>query len=671
MGDLSLNVHTTRLQSVCHAGGWFGKGQVDSKNAVTRALSDDFASAGRGLWRLVNVPRGVWAALVLVCAVAARAQDAGFEPPAPEVAMRAFHAVRGVLAEGEAVAITSVGESAACVVLRLDGRIIARGTGVGRDALAAAVTAAWDEIEAALDRAPDAVQQAAARQSLKRATLSLELGGQFAPFAAHTFSDVDGTLAPGVTGVAARRGEHVEAAFPSLAMVSGKTPADSLIGCITAVTGDAAAPLRGTVSGEAGALAEKHGLVYYQFAVTHLVQSSSTDQPRFVYRGGNVVPQGEINTASLRAFERGLAEHLLARIEMEPSRVVGMDSLWQMSGTYHPATGRNDPEKASMTEHAIAALALCEYAKGEPDRMQAAGATGAARGVLGSLVRTSDGSAALWDDPAACAAWILAARALAEADTTAIVGDAESIAKIDTCLNAAFTPEAGWAPGIAEQERGLIACALAAVAAADAGAAVKAEACVRAIYRDAPPARLVVQMPWLLRAELLLAGERPIAAAPALREYREIVWQHQVEGTERDDLRDMAGGIVFTSAANPYPTWTSVRPMATAAIMLGDDRLTDKGETLRHVSKLLAGLRFVRQLAIDDSMAYAVFEPRKAKHGVRAALWDSRQPIEATSMALMAVTETRLAMVKASARLAKVDAPAGGETVPQAVDAPK
>ena len=51
------------------------------------------------------------------------------------------------------------------------------------------------------------------------------------------------------------------------------------------------------------------------------------------------------------------------------------------------------------------------------------------------------------------------------------------------------------------------------------------------------------------------------------------------------------------------------------------------------------GARFIKQLMFDRAGAYYVFDAREVVGGVRAGLWDNRQPIEATAMALLAVTE--------------------------------
>ncbi|GJQ28325.1 MAG: hypothetical protein HBSAPP03_02090 [Phycisphaerae bacterium] len=597
------------------------------------------------------------AALGLLVGGRAPAQVAAM--PEPAAAIRAFHDVRTALVEGDPSGVSGVGESAVHIMLRLDGRVIARGSAVGEGALASATKAARAEIDAALARAASEADALRARESLRLSVLSLELGGAEQSLDVATFADADAKLPPGLVGVVVRRADRIEAAFPGTMLLSGKTPGDALAGCVAVVVGDASAPIRGTARGEAGALAEAHRLAYGWFPVLHLVQSRADEQPWFAYRGGRVVSMADVSSAGLRTFERALAEHLQARVVRTPARLVGEAETCHFLGTYQPVTGRADPEMASPTDQALAAMALCRYAAHEPDRLSAAGALGTARAVLISLTH-NEGS--VWDRTAASAAWVLAARALMDADPTATIGDADTLAKIDARLAASFTPERGWAPDVPEHERGVIACALAARA-LDADESARAQACVvareavRSLFRDTAPARLVVHMPWLILAESYLVGDGDWPSAPALREFRARVWDHQGASTDLADQADMAGGIVFPSSGNPYPTWFSIRPLAGMALMLGDDRLTDRDQTLREVSRLVAGLRFVRQLALDRDTAYIAVEPRRALFGVRLALWDPRQSLEASAMALWTVTESRRGLERATSRMASPAAP--------------
>jgi hypothetical protein len=159
-------------------------------------------------------------------------------------------------------------------------------------------------------------------------------------------------------------------------------------------------------------------------------------------------------------------------------------------------------------------------------------------------------------------------------------------------------------------------------------------------------------MPWLGSAELRLAelkGQRDVPAAVALRQMRKMMWEHQVGPMDDSAMEskggglDAVGGIVFSArvAGSPgRPTWNTARPLAFTATMLGDPRLTDTAERNLELARVLAGLRFLRQLEADDFTAWMYPNRSRSRGGVRIAQWDQRMPPDASAMSLLAVCET-------------------------------
>lgn len=679
MESLSLVFPTGKEeQPVCHESAQLCKGLIAGKNAVTRRLSDT-ASCRRALvWAFRHAACcGIGALGVFTMpSLGSQGAQPGYpptptvavqdvspslpdlSPPAPQECLRAFHAVRGVLLEGSGAALPAVNAGAASVIVRLDGKIIARGTATGSDALSACVQAANAEIVRGLDRAGDAAARAALKAELRRGVVSLELAGALVPFSPETFAQADRMMSPGMEGVGVRLGNgedaRTELMFPGTALLSGKLPGDALAACIAALLDDATAPIRGLPTGEPGSLASTKGLTYYKFRVAQVAQSVGDEQPRFLHRGWGIVPQTQISAWSMEELARGLAENLSGRMVMK-------DGVGGFGGTHFPVTGRTEPEWAGPREQALAALALAEYAAAEPDGSLAAPARSVAAQVLRGLAHEHGGMIPTWEDAAACGAWMLAARTLLAAEPRADLGPMERIALIDGVLEASYNEElgnekSGWT--VPAEGRGLIAYALAARA-MDAAPEQRPEAirhaasAVRGLFRDTPAPRLVVHMPWLGRAEQMLAEGGEIPAASSLREFRRTVWEHQVVNVEGDNA-DLAGGIVFTASGNPYPTWQSATAVCFPAMMLGDSRLTDAEEVLPEVGRVVKAVRFIRQMSLGREGVYAAASPRKALWGVRIAPWDPRQPIEATSTALLAVMEARRGIARAEARLAEV-----------------
>jgi len=178
-------------------------------------------------------------------------------------------------------------------------------------------------------------------------------------------------------------------------------------------------------------------------------------------------------------------------------------------------------------------------------------------------------------------------------------------------------------------------------------ASTDAAAALEKVLARTEPGRLASRMPWLGWGELCLPAPA-IPAAPALREFRDRVYEHQLRAEAMDaDHEDLSGGIVFTASRSPLPTCQTARVAAFLASAAGDARLTDPAERIKEIARLAATLRFLRQLTADDACGFMYADPDRARGGVRVALWDQRQPLDATALTLIAACETLRAMENA------------------------
>ncbi|VAX37600.1 hypothetical protein MNBD_PLANCTO03-1003, partial [hydrothermal vent metagenome] len=343
-------------------------------------------------------------------------------------------------------------------------------------------------------------------------------------------------------------------------------------------------------------------------------------------------------TAGLVRFAEELLSHFEAtRVADQTPTPLGEESpRLGLMGTIDAARGVAEPAVASPMQQSLVALSLVRLA--ETPRVSAAVRTRArtlAREIMFDLAHIEpDEIDPAADGVAAAVAWVVLAQL--EADT-----DADLQPFFESCeemLAAHAAAERGEVtPGVAEA---VLVWALAERAVRTGQDRDIATRDLRALYAATRPGGLVGLMPWLGWAELLLAGEAPVPAGAALRQVREQVWAHQLTlaDTGLSD-RDLAGGIVFTLGAASLPTWTTARPAALCATLLGDPRLTPPAEVSSEVVRLVRVMRFLRQLSARE--AECVFSPRPqlVRGGVRAALWSPQQPPEASAMTLLAVCE--------------------------------
>ncbi|HZW11352.1 MAG TPA: hypothetical protein VFF69_15720, partial [Phycisphaerales bacterium] len=355
--------------------------------------------------------------------------------------------------------------------------------------------------------------------------------------------------------------------------------------------------------------------------------------------------QGDVSVGSLVAFAEGLLAHFEAT--MHPA-----DSGLGLMGTIQPSRGVADPVVASPTQQALAALALL----GMAETPQATAETRAraeelARRVMLALQRVEEGEVAMEEDGIAAAiAWVALERLRAR-------GGADGALR--PLWESCERMMAGHAGAERGEARGSVSEAVLAWAMAERARATGrdreiAERDLRRLYGAVEPGGLVGLMPWLGWAELALAREGPVPAGAALRRVREQVWEHQLTSEDAGpDARDLVGGIVFTRGFVTLPTAAAARPIALCASMLGDPRLTPASEAAGEIVRLLAAMRFLKQLSARDAECGFYANPALARGGIRAAVWDHRMAPESSASALLCVSEflRSLAAVEAAETL--------------------
>ena len=78
--------------------------------------------------------------------------------------------------------------------------------------------------------------------------------------------------------------------------------------------------------------------------------------------------------------------------------------------------------------------------------------------------------------------------------------------------------------------------------------------------------------------------------------------------------------------------------------MLASESFTSKDERMGEVVRLVASLRFLRQLTMDEASVWNCEQPEKVLWGVRNGPWDRRMSIEASVMTLLAIDEAIAAL---------------------------
>lgn len=576
------------------------------------------------------------AVLALVLTPLAAAQHA---PPPPAEVMSAYRALDAWVREWqvpeEAQPIDPSGASGACVTIRLSGEVLGRAWDMASDGQSVWRAARRAMMEAT-QRAPvprDALRDEALLEIAARATIDLQIAGTLVPLLGETFDEAGASLRPGLDGVAARSASEFGAVFPGTMLTTGVAPGAAL---------RAASAQAGFGPLELSKLRADHGAIVYRFTVAHLAQPAPGDEPVFLHRGGRIVPATEVGVASLRRLAEGVARHIQAR-EWPGDEPAGM------LGDYDPVRDQRQPFIAPPEEQALAAFALFRFAR-TPGASPAAAARAArfAWTILDQLQGVAPGESPPFADPIACAAYVAAMLEAPDRppgmNAVASIGD-DAWSKAAASLRALCSPEGAWTGDLSHGASSLAAYALAMLAtdprAAEPGDDARAAGSVRSLFRDVSPGELPTTMPWLAWAELRLAPTNaPVPAGEALRDLRAMLWARQIgPTTARPGDEDQVGGVAFTAARNPAPTWHTFRPVAAVATMFGDARLTDPAEAPGELARLGLAMRFLAQLSVDDAAMHMLRDREATLGGIREAVWSQRQPLAASTAGLLAVCE--------------------------------
>lgn len=580
---------------------------------------------------------------VLILASTTLAQDT---PPVGEPAFSAFARARAIVF-GEDVAARDLPEVwGVAITLRQGPRRFT------------ADSMAFDQARAGL---VDAVAREVERPTDAEARLTVELAGRPSAIDGQRgLADVALAIRPGLDAVAVRAGDTSAVVFPDAALAGGMLPSEMVVMALREAMDNRLPP---GVADEPGAwsryadTAVRQGeAAVYRAPVTVLAQPSNATSPVFVHRGGRVIGLNELLTddlGELTTWAGDMAEHLLGRRHegLEPYGLRG--TLDALKGEH--TTPLDDPFSQALAAHALMRYGTSAWAPSESAERariacvvllrQLALVTPVRIGAMEGLGDEAPLEPEPWADVASAAMVLIAMGPLGDEAfeeypelaamrerCAAVVRAAVSLSITGSAVFSERTPVTAYA---------LIARAM--VALGDSGIANRTDseigrAAARAIVSGIEPEVLVPQMPWLLAS---LGEDDPLTGADALRRMRELVWDHQLEGPAVEgDNRDLAGGIVFTRGGVPLPTWQTARAAAAMGAMMLDPRLTPADQRTGEFIRMLNTLRFLRQLTVDDSLGHLLAHPDLAAGGVRAALWDQRQPSVATSLTLMAVCDT-------------------------------
>ncbi|MBM4113704.1 MAG: hypothetical protein FJ253_10120 [Phycisphaerae bacterium] len=535
------------------------------------------------------------------------------------------------------------------MVLRLRGRVVGTGIafGPGPGVLERAVSKAIEPVDTDdfVLKLPRDERDAIGREL----SLELELASEPQPMIGRTVGQIVARIEPALEALALRRGDRWTWTMPSVVQAANLA-SDPIRTCAAMLTQLAIDPR------ELPSQALPEGTSFYHAPTRRLAQLGPKDAPFEVIRGHEIIPLTVVGPAGRAEFAAAMCRHLRTHVTRPspaaPSETGSLRALG-IQGDYRPHLDRHRDLFAPPQDQAMAALALAAASNSpllpEAERRKAA-ATAAQ--LLSALAEVAEVEQPPLESASAVALALLAELALDRGGTTTPARPEPFLESLREALAKSL------AGGAALDHARAIELA-AAAALATRGEPVVDRAVLDALLErawSAPASTTLVEMlPWLLLAERERGSFDDPVRAKGIRERAEpvrralLASQLGVGGPE-ESAPDAAGGFALTGGLRTVATSQSARPTLALAIMLGCPEFATPEELPDLLRCQLMALRFLRQLAVDERSCYAFRDAARTTGGVRDALWDSTQPVAATSMALLALVESERALRDAAER---------------------
>ena len=588
------------------------------------------------------------------------------------------------------------GASGVCVVLRRSGRVLGVGVDVTGDDLMVrrAAARAMNAVlsDPALARLTLQLHQRQRQEDDVALTvddlhadvgrtlvLELEVAGELVPLLGNTPQQIASNLVPGIDGIAIRQNQSLEFLFPAqqrIDQISG-----DMNKALLQLSLRSGVPLKHF----AGA-AMRRDTSLYQFRSITLLQHAPSKLPMQAIRGDVVVPETAVTEQAIAAFADRLAQHLLVSrwpdfkpfdnpldVDDEDDSSAGRESgaptpqrvPHGIRGDYRTANDQYRPAIAPPLDQALVAFALARYAQlPAADDAVAAEANLAVAQLLRELAEVTEQEVDPREDLAACAAIVYAVaeqpHVLREQRIHELFRDAAAR------VAESFDPVRGFLARSGEHgnprqtvhphTQALLAGAMSRLmtmkdgAAAAAAAAFEPDQVRSAIdeaWQSVAEPEQVALLPWIGWAErdYAQATGQPLARAADLRRLFEMLDASRIESSMLPNEPDLHGGLALRSEHQDASlvaraTAQTVRPAAWLASALKETDIVPASERLATLGRHLRTMRFLLQLSVRPEHAEVVRSPERAIGGLRAATWDSDQPVPAQALGLVTAVET-------------------------------
>ncbi len=580
---------------------------------------------------------------VLALTGAARAAAAGLteaDSPLPESAHEGWVAGRRWLdaaSIGPDASHPIHGCHGVSVVLRLQGRVIGRGTDTGEASadLARAVRRAIHD--AADDPLVRFLEGRSPHSWGAQACLELELAGAPEVIPGAGIEAISGRISPGLDAVAMRRGQEFAWSFPSQEHTNASA-ADALR-TLSRLAGELQVG-----SGDRPAQDAAESIAVYRAGTIRMAQNKPDAAPFLAPRGHAEIEAGDLSHHERLAFASQIAAWLAGMLP--PTNLAGNEQALAGIGLpegYLPGIDRRDGVAAPPAEQALAAFALARFANlaGVP-AADGASAREAALRILAALGQVDEIEREPWDNIFAAALTVRTAAELGAAPLPAAA--ALAVSRASESLAAKLAESARTRGSIIERAVVLAAAASTVNQPAPGVPRQKLEQALDQLWSECEVAQLPSCLDWLVDAERSLGRNSALAAQRAQEARLRLSMAQLGAASDIEPLPPDLHGAFGLSGTDRIACAQSSRPGTGLASMLSSRHFTPESERQAAAQIQQRLLRFLRQLQMDERSCYWAANPRSAAGGLCAAPWSPRMSVAANAQALWCVCESDAAL---------------------------
>jgi hypothetical protein len=513
---------------------------------------------------------------------------------------------------------TSENISGICVVLRKNGDLLGYGEAFGENVplLANAAKIAFSKAKKhPIIRALPKDVHAFAFSSIG---IEVGIATEYTPIPTKNLDKAAKQILRGVDGIATRRRNTWDFRFPPHMRLSPfRKTVNHLEGMCIKVGAQAASVI-------AHQLAASEDITIYRVDFISAYQHASGEPISMLYRGDELFTLDHLQQTGLQHVADLLASHVI-------------NSVWPfedpigITGTYLPEVDRLDVVFAPSISQAMAAEALWKYAH-LPIHSHKEKAIGAYIRIMNDLAIVNEHESPI--------------TGVAEQSFVILAGGGgellskNAVSMIHNCKKEVIKAAKAMVVGTNVPEkvfdRGVLSAAIATLSEQDEALLPLAEKTIQITLATTPKQNRASLIPWIIGASVTVDGLGGTLNVAAIQELRTVALSSQVTD---ESIPDLLGGFSLETKSGSVTDARGVRMLPMLAYLLPVETFTPRSRRVAALKLMLLAARYTSQLTTTRDKASRFANPTKAIGGVRASVWDATMKPEATSMALIGITE--------------------------------